>query len=406
VMLAGMEMDFTDIFESFRGRGILIAVSGFAIPFVVGLGIGKVFGYEPTKMVFLGLCMAVTALPVSVRILMDLGRLQTDLGQRIVTVGVQDDTTSLLLLGFILGMKAKGGVLYPMLVTGAKTLVFFAAVAGMYWALRVAKGKIPHSRKLVARAEKVLRGKETLFAIVLLFVLAFGTLTDLIGLHMVVGVFFGSMLLSRRILGKDNYAAVEKTTSGMAMGFLAPIFFAAIGVEFSLGSLTQKLLVTCVLVGAFVSKVVGGYVGSRLAGLNSTDSVTMGFGMNGRGVMELVIADLALKRGFITNDVFSTLVLMGIVTTLATPPLLEWAFKRSEQREAARLAGVPAGMTPALATAHGGENGDLMRDLAKRPEWAHAASGDVDLMDARWPRDWVRAEKPDSPDWVREEKAS
>jgi Na+:H+ antiporter len=371
VMLAGMEMDFTDIKESFRGGGILIALSGFAMPFAVGLGIGYLFKFEPTKMVFLGLCMSVTALPVSVRILMDLDRLQTHIGKHIVTVGVQHDTASLLLLGFILGIKAKGGVLIPMAITGAKTLVFFVSVAGVYWLVRKSRGRIPHSRVVVALAEKHLRGKETLFALVLLFVLAFATLTDLIGLHFVVGAFFGSMILSRRILGRDNYEKVETTASSITMGLLAPIFFAAIGVEFQLGSLTNPLMVIAVMVGAFVAKIVGGYVGARLGGLNSADSVTMGFGMNGRGVMELVIADLALKRGFITADIFSTLVLMGVVTTVATPPLLRWGFERGE-----RLA-LAGGAAPATTQDTLPTDAELVDDVAQRPEWADAASGET-----------------------------
>jgi len=375
VMLAGMEMDFTDVKESFKGRGILIALCGFFIPFAVGNGIGLMFHYEPTKMVFLGLCMAVTALPVSVRILMDLGRLQSDLGQRIVTVGVQDDTTSLLLLGFILGMKAKGGVLIPMLITGAKTLVFFCAVAGVYWAVRYTKGRITYSRKAVAWVEKNLRGKESLFALVLLFVLSFATLTDLIGLHFVVGAFFGSMILSRRILGKENYEEVEKAASSITMGLLAPIFFAAIGIEFQLSSLANPLLIATVLVGAFVCKIVGGYAGSRLAGLNSSESLVMGLGMNGRGVMELVIADLALKRGFITSDVFSTLVLMGMVTTMLTPWLLQKAFERNDRLEAA---GIDRHAPDGIPVDH-----ELVDSLEAHPEWVDAADGEM-MVRQRW----------------------
>jgi Kef-type K+ transport system membrane component KefB len=365
VILAGMEMQFSDIRESFRGRGTLIAICGFFIPFAVGNMLGHLFGYEPTMMVFLGLCMAMTALPVSVRILMDLRRLQTPIGQRIVTVAVQDDTTALLLLGMILGVKAEGGLLMPILITGLKTIVFFATVLLVYWLVRYSKGHIPHSRKFVAWAEANLRGREPLFAITMLFVLAFATLTEVIGLHFVVGAFFGSMILSRKILGEENYESVEKMESGMTMGFLAPIFFAAIGVQFQLSALASATLVISVVAAAFLTKVIGGYIGGRLAGLNSAESWVMGFGMNARGVMELVIADLALKRGFINADVFSTLVFMGMVTTMITPTLLKWAFKRAEA--------IAAAPVPVPASVHVPE--DLISDLPNRRDWALNASG-------------------------------
>src|SRR5919198_1027579 len=266
VILAGMEMQFNDIRESFRGRGTLIAICGFFLPFAVGNGLAYLFGFEPTKMVFLGLCMAITALPVSVRILIDLGRLQTNIGQRIVTVAVQDDTTALLLLGMILGIKAQGGLLVPILMTALKTAVFFVTVLLVYWLVRYSKGHIPHSRKFVAWAEENLRGREPLFAITMLFVLAFAAFTEAIGLHFVVGAFFGAMILSRRILGKDNYEAVEKMESGMTMGFMAPIFFAAIGVEFELSALASAGLVVSVLTAAFLTKVCGGFIGGGGAG--------------------------------------------------------------------------------------------------------------------------------------------
>jgi Kef-type K+ transport system membrane component KefB len=380
VMLAGMEMQFKDIKQSFRGRGTLVAICGFFIPFVVGNALGYAFSYEPTKMVFLGLCMAITALPVSVRILMDLGRLQTPIGQRIVTVAVQDDTTALLLV--------------PILITAAKTVVFFATVLLVYWLVRYSKGHIPHSRKFVAWVEQNFRGKEPLFAMTMLFVLAFATFTEAIGLHFVVGAFFGSMILSRRILGKDNYEEVEKMEAGITMGFLAPVFFAAIGVEFQLSALASATLVLSVLAAAFLTKVVGGYIGGRLAGLNSPDSWVMGFGMNGRGVMELVIADLALKRGFISNDVFSTLVFMGMVTTMMTPMLLKWAFERAEAHAAKEAAAaVAAGVAPSAVARRPGTSDvpeELISDLPNRRDWARNASGtETDAGVPHWQREKV-----------------
>ncbi|PYR48429.1 MAG: hypothetical protein DMF89_15770, partial [Acidobacteria bacterium] len=128
--------------------------------------------------------------------------------------------------------------------------------------------------------------------------------------------------------------------------------------------------------------VFGGYIGGRLAGLTSSESWVMGFGMNGRGVMELVIADLALKRGFISTDVFSTLVLMGMVTTIMTPTLLKWAFERVEalafeRAEALAAAEVaPAVAAPAMAAAFQPDvPEDLITNLPYRRAWARNASG-------------------------------
>ena len=112
------------------------------------------------------------------------------------------------------------------------------------------------------------------------------------------------------------------------MGFLGPIFFAAIGLEFNAKTLRNWPLVASVLIIFFAGKIFGGYIGGRLAKLNNPESWALGMGLNGRGVMELVIANIALTSGFIGPQLFTTLVLMAVATTFATPVLLRGAFRR------------------------------------------------------------------------------
>ncbi|HUI78083.1 MAG TPA: cation:proton antiporter, partial [Bryobacteraceae bacterium] len=152
--------------------------------------------------------------------------------------------------------------------------------------------------------------------------------SEFLGLDFVVGAFFGSMLLSHNLLGKANFEEIRKTASNVTMGFLGPIFFAAIGLEFQAASLRDWGLVTVVLAASFAGKILGGYMGGRLARMGSEESWALGIGLNGRGVMELVIADIALANGFIGQELFTMLILMAVVTTLATPSLLKWAYSR------------------------------------------------------------------------------
>lgn len=111
------------------------------------------------------------------------------------------------------------------------------------------------------------------------------------------------------------------------MGLLGPIFFAATGLEFNARTLRSWPLVTLVLLVSFAGKICGGYLGGRLAKLGSRESWALGLGLNGRGVMELVIANIALSSGFIGPQLFTTLVLMAVVTTFVTPVLLRGAFQ-------------------------------------------------------------------------------
>jgi Kef-type K+ transport system membrane component KefB len=142
------------------------------------------------------------------------------------------------------------------------------------------------------------------------------------------------MLINKQIVGEKHIETFHKTTNGMAMGFLAPIFFAGIGLEFKFSSIENFGLLFAVLFISFFSKIVGGYFGGRIAKLSHRQSVTMAYGLNARGIMELVIANIAFKEGFIGVEVFSILVIMGLVTTLSTPFLLKYSFKKMEVQDA------------------------------------------------------------------------
>jgi len=237
VFIAGMEMDLDALWKSFRGRGAWVSAAGFVIPLLCGVILGLIFHLDQTRTIFIGLCIAITALPVSVRILMDLGKLQTEVGQKIVSAAVANDVVSLLALGIILNLKGGNGSREAFFksvgLALGKALLFMVVV---FIAARLVKryplGRLFRPGGSMQRFFAKLNGKEALFAIVLLFVIAFASFSEFLGLDFVIGAFFGSMLLSHELLGKTNFEEIEKTASSVTMGFLGPIFFAAIGLEF------------------------------------------------------------------------------------------------------------------------------------------------------------------------------
>jgi len=181
----------------------------------------------------------------------------------------------------------------------------------------------------------VLKGKESLFAIFFVFILIFASVTEAVGLHFIIGSFFAAMLISKDLVGEKHLQTFHNTTNSMTMGFLAPIFFAGIGLEFKFASIHQIGLLVAILGVSFASKIIGGYVGGRFARLSNRTSIALGFGLNARGIMELVIANIAFRAGLIGVEIFSMLVVMGLVTTLSTPFLLKYAFKKiDEEKEA------------------------------------------------------------------------
>ena len=338
VFIAGMEMDLAALWRAVRGRGAWVSASAFVVPLLFGIVLGLIFQLDETRTIFIGLCIAITALPVSVRILMDLGKLRTEIGQKIVSAAVASDVAALLVLGIILDVKSGGGtreMFFKSVGWALSKAVLFMAV--IFIVARLAKrysvARLLRPGGALERFFRRLKGKETLFAVVLLFVIAFASFSEFLGLEFVVGAFFGSMLLSHELLGRANFEEISKTASNVTMGFLGPIFFAAIGLQFDVWSLSNWMLVFAILIASFAGKILGGYLGGRLARMNSHESWALGVGLNGRGVMELVIANVALSRGFIGRGLFTVLVLMAVLTTLTTPFLLKRAFDRMESAE-------------------------------------------------------------------------
>ena len=337
ILMAGMEIEAEEIRNSIRGKNLWIALLGFIIPLGSGLLIGHLFHFSNIFTIFLGLCIAITALPVSIRILMDLGKLQSDVGQRIISAAIFNDIVSLMILGIVLDYNGGSGkledVTFSILFTSAKVILFIVFLVIAYRLISISKARVSTLNPKMERFLHYLKGKESLFALVILFVLIFSSIAELLGLHFIVGAFFGAMLFPRTLFEKSEFDQVKHSTASFTMGFLAPIFFAILGVQFNAGALTNGLLLTVVLIASFLSKILGGYFGSRLAVFNNLKSITIGLGLNARGIMELVIANIALQKGFIDVPVFSILVVMALLTTLITPFLLKDAFIRIEGSE-------------------------------------------------------------------------
>ena len=120
------------------------------------------------------------------------------------------------------------------------------------------------------------------------------------------------------------------------MGFLAPLFFASIGLAFDPSGLTDVWLTVMVVAVAFVGKIFAGRIGGWLAGMGAAESWALGMGLNGRGIMELVVARIGLSSGLIGSGLFSVLVLMGLATTMVTPWLLKRAFEAADREQSQR----------------------------------------------------------------------
>ena len=335
VIIAGLEIHLDEIIKSMKGRNIVISIAAFFIPLVSGYLVGNYFGQDVMSTIFIGLCVAITALPVSIRILMDLGKLNSPVGQKIISVAIFDDVIALTILGILLDIKdvepTFANISQATVFTVLKLAAFLIIIALTYKLIQKFAQKENFIENQLNTILTYLKGKESLFAVFFVFILIFATMTESIGLHFIIGAFFASMLISKDLVGEKHLETFHNTTNSMAMGFLAPIFFAGIGLEFQFSSIQNYPLLFAIIAVSFLSKIIGGYIGGRFARLNHKVSLALGIGLNARGIMELVIANIAYKAGIINTEIFSMLVIMGLITTLSTPFLLKRAFKSIEK---------------------------------------------------------------------------
>jgi Kef-type K+ transport system membrane component KefB len=321
VLSAGLEMNFKDILNALCGRGVVIAVLGFIIPLTGGILVGTAFQLDVMRTVFLGLCVSITALPVTVRILQNFNLLDSDIARYSVATAIFNDVVALLALGVILNLpehRSLQAVGISIIGTSWKLVALGSFILGFNWLLKKMIERGMHVKKISEWIVDLL-GNEALFGILVLFVLAFGSISEALGFHFVIGAFFGALLIDRKYFFPSRYNELDLTLRSVTEGFLAPVFFAYIGLEINIGAMKPFWFVIIVLAVSIGSKILAGWLGGTLIRLSQAQSLGIGIILNGRGVMELVIANIAYERGFIGQDLFSTLILMGVVTTMITP---------------------------------------------------------------------------------------
>lgn len=321
VLSAGLEMNFKEVIDSMRGKGVVIALLGFILPLTGGILVGAAFGMDVTRTVFLGLCVSITALPVTVSILQSFKLLDSDIARYSVATAIFNDIAALLALGVILNLpeqKSLQAVGISIFHASWKLVLLCALILGFNLLLQKLIDKGVHIERLSEKLVDLI-GNEALFGILLLFVLIFGSVSAALGFHFIIGAFFGALLIDRKFFLASRYNEIELTLGSITGGFLAPVFFATLGLEFKVEIIDSFWFVAVVLVVSVATKVLAGWLGGRLIGLPKSHALGIGFILNGRGVMELVIASIAYERGFIGQDLFSVLIIMGVVTTMITP---------------------------------------------------------------------------------------
>ena len=335
MLLAGIRMEPLDFAQSSKSA-VLIALGGMLLPVSAGFALGLfVLPESPFKIaqsLFLGVALAITAVPVAVRIFMDLGELESRVGKAVIAAALWDDVLSLFLMALLLA--AISGE-----TTGSFTAANLLPVIGhvlLFFAITIPIGL--YVVPLIGKSFKYLSFPEVDFSMLLIGALAYAVLAEILQLHMIIGAFLAGMFFHPKVVEKAIYDRVEQQMSGLTRGFLAPIFFVSVGFHLDFSSVSQVPGFVLALTGlALASKLIGSGIPAYWAGFSKRESLLVGVGMSGRGAVELIIAGVALEAGLflhpdppglIVQSLFSAIVIMAIVTTVATPIVLRYLWRK------------------------------------------------------------------------------
>jgi len=323
MLLAGLQMDPREIRKAGL-RGCILSVIAFSLPFLSGFGIATLFGLGMLQSMFVGLLLSITAVPVSTIVLMQFGILETKVGNTVITAAVINDIFSLVVLSIVLQFYGANGapvnITESMINSVIKILLFIGGIFLIDILFR--KANAWFQRRGTYFFEK-LHTKEAAFGILLISTILVSVVAQVvIGLHFIIGTFFSGLIVYKEIIRRENFERVYGIISAISFGFFAPIFFAVIGININMDSIANNLPFFIVLaIVAVVTKVGGGYIGSRLIKFSKDESLAIAFLMNGRGMVELVIASIGFTSGIIDSTIFSITVTIGWATTILAPIL-------------------------------------------------------------------------------------
>jgi Kef-type K+ transport system membrane component KefB len=320
MFLTGLEMNPKEIRKAGKSA-IVISVLAFFAPLLAGSYVSLLFGLTAVQSLFMGLLLSITAVPVSAIVLMQFGILNSRLGNSVITAAVINDIMSLIVLSMILQISAEGANgqldVGALASSGAKIAAFLGGIFLFDILFRKTASWLP------SRVEpffKRLQTKEASFGILLITTIVISLVAQDIGLHFIIGTFFSGLVVYKEMIGKQNFNRVYGIISGITFGFFAPIFFALIGIEINLQSLFNTIPLLLVLLSvAIVTKVLAGYAGAKIVGFTQETSLAIGFLMNGRGMVELVIAAIGFAAGIIDQTLFSVAVAIGLATSIIAP---------------------------------------------------------------------------------------
>ncbi|CCE86781.1 Piso0_005293 [Millerozyma farinosa CBS 7064] len=334
LFILGLEVDLSFV-KKHLTAAFSVGLINMAIPFGLGCGIARGIyndyvlegvdseSNKPVKfttyMVFIAVAMCITAFPVLARILTELNLIGDRVGTIVLAAGIMNDLTGWILLALVVSLanatKSVNTVYILLLAVGWFIFLYFPVKRVMYFLLRRFTNDLS-------------TGEPSQISILFILLLVFTSswFTDIIGVHPIFGAFMAGVIVPR-----DNGYVIKITEKleDLVHIVLIPIYFAIAGLNVNLGLLNRGLdwaYIVGIILLAMFGKIVGGLFAAKLNKLLWRESLAVGILMSCKGIVEIVVLNVGLSSGIISQRVYSMFVVMALITTFSTTPLTIWVY--------------------------------------------------------------------------------
>src|SRR5690242_2451438 len=332
LLLTGMETDLRLVRRT-GGASIIASLAGIILPFACGVALGEALpdsmlpdpGKRLITSLFLGTALSIASVKIVATVIREMNFLRRTVGQIILASAIIDDTIGWMITAVIFSLALQGHVdAWSLAQSVLGTLAF------MGLSLTIGRRLVFITIRWV---NDTFASDFAVITAILLIMCTMALITDLIGVHTVLGAFVAGILVGESPILTRH---IDEELRGLVIAFFMPVFFGTAGLSADLTILkdTNLLLLTAGLIAiASIGKFGGAFAGGKLAGLTFRESLALGTGMNARGSTEVIVATIGLSMGALSQNLFTMIVTMAVVTTMVMPPTLRWSLSRLPMRK-------------------------------------------------------------------------
>ena len=326
LFFVGLEMDFKAFMRSSK-RASLIAIIASFMPLILGFLVARALGINMLGALAVGICCSISAEAILIQILQELNLVQSKFGETVIEAGVFDDTIGIILItGLITFIRTTSTVeIQFTIIRIIFEIILFAAIIYL-----IRFFFLPVIWKFVEREHSEI-GEFTGALIIAIFIAILASkfsLSAIVG-AVIAGMVFRQVLYHEGIQGIKEEKRITKFFEIITFGFFALFFFIWVGLQTNITDLMINPIFGIILtVLAFSGKFFGTLIGNWIAAGNLHEGVIMGWGMNSRGAVELIVAQIALANNIIDHNLFSAIVFMAITTSIISPIVFKYMLKK------------------------------------------------------------------------------